>query len=63
MLIFFLIVALAFLISGGIGLFYTNAYLAAGTTLWVFGNITFGMFAFFGLAIIVFMAIFNAEFD
>jgi hypothetical protein len=63
MLIFFLILALVFLVSGSIGLFYTNANLAAGTTLWVFGNITFGTFAFFGLAIIVFMAIFNAEFD
>jgi len=63
MLIFFLILALAFLISGSIGLFYTNANLGAWTTLWVFGNLTFGTFAFFGLAIIIFMAIFNADFD
>jgi hypothetical protein len=63
MLIFFLILALVFLVSGSVGLFYTNANLAAWTTLWVFGNLTFGTFAFFGLAIIIFMAIFNAEFD
>ncbi|MCX7911517.1 MAG: hypothetical protein N2506_00925 [Dehalococcoidales bacterium] len=63
MLIFFLILALLFLISGGIGLFYTNVNLAAGTDLWVIANITFGTFAIFGLAIIIFMAIFNAEFE
>jgi hypothetical protein len=63
MQIFFLILALVFLITGGIGLFYTNFNLGSGTTLWVFGNLTFGTFAFFGLAIIIFMAIFNAEFD
>jgi len=63
MLIFFLILALVFLVSGSIGLFYTNANLGAWTTLWVFGNLTFGTFALFGLAIIIFMAIFNAEFD
>lgn len=63
MLIFFMIFALVFLITGGIGLFYTNANLVSGTTLWVFGNLTFGVFTFFGLAVIVFIAIFNAEFD
>jgi hypothetical protein len=63
MIIFLMIIALVFLITGGIGLFYTNVNVASGTTLWMFGNLTFGMFAFFGLAIIIFMAIFNAEFD
>jgi hypothetical protein len=63
MLIFFLILALIFLITGSIGLFYTNANLGAFSTLWVFGNLTFGTFALFGIAIIIFMAIFNAEFD
>jgi hypothetical protein len=63
MIIFLMIMALVFLITGGVGLFYTNTSLVSGTTLWVFGNLTFGVFTFFGLAIIVFMAIFNAEFD
>jgi hypothetical protein len=63
MIIFFTIMALVFLITGSIGLFYTNTNVVSGTTLWVFGNLTFGIFTFFGLAIIVFMAIFNAEFD
>ncbi len=63
MIIFFLVLSIIFLISGGVGLFYTNANLTAWSTLWVFGNLTFGTFALFGLAIIIFMAIFNAEFD
>jgi len=63
MLIFFLILGIIFLVSGGIGLFYTNANLGAWSTLWVFGNLTFGTFALFGLAIIIFLAIFNTEFD
>ena len=63
MLIFFLILGIIFLVSGGVGLFYTNANLGAWSTLWVFGNLTFGTFALFGLAIIIFLAIFNTEFD
>lgn len=63
MLVFFMILGLIFLISGGVGLFYTNTNLDLGTTLWIFGNITFSTFAVFGLAILVFIAIFNAEFD
>jgi hypothetical protein len=63
MLIFFMILGLVFLVSGGIGLFYTNTHVVAWSTMWVFGNLTFGTFVFFGLAIIVFMAIFNAEFE
>jgi hypothetical protein len=63
MLIFFLILGIIFLVSGGIGLFYTNANLEAWSTLWVFGNLTFGTFALFGLAIIIFLAIYNTEFD
>ncbi len=63
MLIFFLVLGLIFLVSGGIGLFYTNANLATMSTLWVFGNLTFGTFALFGIAILIFMAIFNAEFE
>jgi hypothetical protein len=63
MLIFFMILGLVFLVSGGIGLFYTNTHVVAWSTMWVFGNLTFGTFVFFGLAIIIFMAIFNAEFE
>ena len=63
MLIFFLILGIIFLVSGGIGLFYTNANLGAWSTLWVFGNLTFGTFALFGIAIIIFLAIYNTEFD
>ena len=63
MFIFFLILAFVFLIPGGIGLFHVNANVAAGTNLWVYGNITFGTFTAVGIAIIIFMALFNAEFD
>jgi len=63
MLIFFLILGIIFLVSGGIGLFYTNANLGAWSTLWVFGNLTFGTFALFGIAIIIFLAIYNTEFE
>ena len=63
MIIFFLIVGLVFLVSGGTGLFYTNTNLASWTTLWVFGNLTFGTFVVFGVAILFFMAFYNAEFD
>jgi hypothetical protein len=55
--------ALIFLIAGGIGLFYTNVNLGSGSTLWVFGNITFGVFTIVGIALIIFLALFNQEFD
>jgi hypothetical protein len=63
MLIFFMILGLIFLISGGFGLFYTNTHVISGTALWVFGNITFGTFVLFAIAILIFLAFFNAEFD
>ena len=65
MFIFFLILGLIFLVSGGIGLFYTNtsANVEVWSTLWVFGNLTFGTFVVFGVAVLVFLAFFNAEFD
>jgi hypothetical protein len=63
MLILFLILALIFLIGGGVGLFHVNVNLVAGTDLWVCGNIAFGVFVAVGFIIIIFMAIFNAEFD
>ena len=60
MIIFFLILGLVFLVTGGVGLFFTNVNLVAGTTEFILGNLAFGTFTFFGLAILVFMAIFNA---
>ncbi|MCK4274826.1 MAG: hypothetical protein KAW90_08015 [Dehalococcoidales bacterium] len=63
MLVFFTIMALIFLIAGGIGLFYTNVNLGSGSALWVFGNITFGVFTIVGIALIIFLALFNTEFD
>lgn len=63
MFVFFMIIALIFLISGGVGLFYTNINLASGTHLWIFGNITFGTFTVIGIGALVFMALFNKEFE
>lgn len=63
MFIFFMILALIFLIAGGIGLFHVNVNLASGTNLWIYGNITFGVFTIVGIAILVFLALFNREFD
>ncbi|MGD1118372.1 MAG: hypothetical protein ABR886_02675 [Dehalococcoidales bacterium] len=65
MLIFFLILGLIFLVSGGVGLFYVNtgAHVASGTALFFIGNLTFATFVVFGLAILAFLAFFNAEFD
>ncbi len=63
MLVLFLILALIFLIGGGAGLFYVNVNMVPGTDLWICGNIAFGVFVAVGFVIIIFMAIFNAEFD
>jgi hypothetical protein len=62
MLIFFLILGLVFLASGSVGLFYVNTH-AITAVLQFIGNLAFGTFTFFGLAVLVFLAIFNAEFD
>ena len=63
MFVFSMILALIFLVAGGIGLFHINLNLVAGTNLWIYGNITFGTFTVVGIAILVFMAIFNTEFE
>ena len=63
MLLFFMLMALVFLIAGGVGLFYVNVNLGSGSAVWVVGNIAFGVFTFVGLALIVFLALFNQEFD
>jgi hypothetical protein len=63
MILLFMLFGLIFLISGSIGLFYTNTNLVAWSTMWVFGNLTFGTFVLFGVLILFFIAFFNAELD
>jgi hypothetical protein len=63
MAILILIVALIFLIGGGVGLFYVNVNLGSGTALWTCGNIAFGTFAAVGVIICIFLALFNAEME
>ncbi len=63
MLLVFLIIALIFLISGGIGLFHVNINLTGADQFFFYGNLIFGVFTAIGLAIIIFLAIFNREFD
>ncbi len=63
MFLFFMVMALVLLIAGGVGLFYTNANILAGAPLWVLGNITFGTFAVLGIGLLIFLAIFNTEFE
>lgn len=63
MLIIFLILALIFLIGGGVGLFYVNVNLVPWSELWFCGNLAFGVFAAVGIVIVVFMAIFNAAYE
>ena len=63
MFLFFMIMALIFLIAGGVGLFYTFVNLVSSDPLWVFGIIAFGTFAVVGLAVLIFLAIYNQEFD
>jgi hypothetical protein len=63
MFLFFMVFGLIFLIAGGVGLFYTYTNLASGVPLWMFGNIIFGTFIVLGIGILIFLAIFNSEFD
>lgn len=63
MFLLFMLFGLIFLISGSIGLFYTNTNLVGWSTMWVFGNLTFGTFTLFGVLILIFLAFFNAELD
>ena len=51
------------LVAGGIGLFHVNVNLVAGSDLWIYGNITFGVFTIVGIATLIFMGLFNTEFD
>ena len=61
MFILFMIVALIFLVPGGIGLFFINLNFGAGSSFWIVGILTFGTFTALGVAILVFMALFNTE--
>ena len=63
MLLAFLIIGLIFLVSGGVGLFHVNTNLTSADAFFLYGNLIFGTFAAIGLAIIIFLAIFNKEFD
>ena len=63
MFVFFMILALVFLIAGGAGLFYTNTTLIIGNPNWVQGNITFGTFTVVGLATLIFLALFGSEIE
>ena len=65
MIILFIILALVFLASGGIGLFYVNTanHVAHDTALFFLGNLGFATFLAIGLLILVFIALFNAEID
>jgi hypothetical protein len=63
MFLFLMIFGLIFLIAGGVGLFYTYTNIASSAPLWMFGTITFGTFIVLGIGVLVFLAIFNAEFD
>jgi hypothetical protein len=58
-----MLVGLLFLIAGGAGLFYTFANLLSSDPLWVIGIIVFATFTLFGLGLLVFLALFNQEFD
>ena len=65
MLIFFTIFGLIILASGGIGLFYINTadHVASGTALFFLGNLGFGTLTFIGIMILIFVGLFNADFD
>jgi hypothetical protein len=65
MIIFFIILSLVFLVSGGVGLFYINTgdHVAADTALFFLGNLGFSTFLVIGVLILAFIAFFNAEFE
>ena len=63
MFLLIMIIGLIFLISGGVGLFVVNINMIVGDHTWIIGNITFSVFLVIGVLILLFMAIFNTEFD
>ena len=56
MIILFAIVGLLLLVAGGIGLTLTYANFPLATLDWIEGNLTYGVFAVLGLAIIILAA-------
>ncbi len=58
-----MIFALILLISGSVGLFYTNINLVVGSHLWIIGNIAFGTFTVLGVGVLVFLGMFNSQFE
>ena len=58
-----MVIGLVFLISGGVGLFVVNINMIVGDHTWIIGNITFSVFLVIGILILIFMAIFNREFE
>ncbi len=65
MIIFFIILSLVFLVSGGVGLFYINTggHIAADAPLFFLGNLGFSTFLVIGVLILVFIAFFNTDFE
>ncbi len=65
MIILFIILGLIFLVSGGIGLFYVNTsgHVDSTSAIFFLGNLGFGSFVLIGILILIFIALFNAEFD
>jgi hypothetical protein len=63
MFLLIMLIGLIFLISGGVGLFVVNINMMVGDYTWIIGNITFSVFLVIGALILLFMAIFNREFD
>ena len=63
MFLLFMVIGLIFLIAGGVGLFMTNINMAVGSDTWIIGNITFSTFTVLGVLVLIFMAIFNTEFE
>ena len=63
MFVFFMILALVFLVVGGIGLFHVNINVSSDTHIFLYANLIFGTFTFLGVAVLAFLAFFNAEFD
>jgi len=63
MFLLFMVIGLVFLVSGGVGLFMVNINMTVGTDTWIIGNITFSTFTVLGVLVLLFMAIFNSEFE
>lgn len=65
MIILFILLGLIFLASGGIGLFYVNASgnVDSASSIFFLGNLGFSTFVVIGILILIFIALFNAEFD